>query len=163
MATATLTKTLPKVKPKEQAPAKVVATKATTEALYLITGQYLDILIGAEGDWVREKIKQDKDNNPLVYRHYDDDKRVWATWAILQPDGETIKPMEFPDPSAYGLTPPELYTRAATYKGILAEIVQILGEEKQSLWDKMTKPTTVIIAIVAILLVLGIILIGAKG
>jgi len=163
MATATLTKTLPKARPKEQAPVKAVATKATTEALYLITGQYLDILIGSEGDWVREKIKNDKDNNPLVYRHYDDDKRVWATWAILQPDGETIKPMHFPDPSEYGLTPPELYTRAATYKGILAETVQILGEEKQSLWDKMTKPTTVIIAIVAILLVLGIILIGAKG
>ena len=163
MATATLTKTLPKAKPKEQAPVKAVATRTTTETLYLITEQYLEILIGAEGDWVREKIKNDKDNNPLVYRHYDDDKRVWAMWAVLQPDGETIKPMNFPDPSEYGMTPPELYTKAATYKGILAEIVQILGEEKQSLWDKMMKPTTVIIAIVAILMVLGIILIGAKG
>jgi hypothetical protein len=163
MASATVTKTLPKAKPKEQALVKAAVTRVTTEAVYLITGQYLEILIGAEGDWVREKIKKDKDNNPLVYRHYDDDKRVWAMWAILQPDGETIKPMNFPDPSEYGMTPPELYIKAATFKGIISEIVKILGEEKQTLWDKMMKPTTVIMAIVAILVVLGIILIGAKG
>lgn len=163
MATATVTRTLPKAKPKEQAVVRAVATRATTEILYLITEQYLEILIGAEGDWVREKIKKDKDNNPLVYRHYDDDKRVWATWAILQPDGETIKPMNFPDPSEYGMTPPELYTKAATYKSILAHAVGRLRAEKQTLWDRMMKPTTVIIAIVAILMVLGIILIGAQG
>jgi hypothetical protein len=136
---------------------------APAENLYLITGQGLEILIGKEGDWVRDKIKEDKDNAPLTYRHFDDDKRVWATWAILEPDGKTIKPMSFPDPSEYGMTPPELYTKVATYPSILAQVVELLGKEKQSLWDRMMKPTTVIIAIVVIVFVMGLILMAAQG
>jgi len=136
---------------------------APTETLYLITGQGLEILLGQEGDWVREKIKQDKDNPQLAYRHFDDDKRVWATWAVLGSDGESIKPMSFPDPSEYGLTPPELYTKVATYPSILAHAVGLLRKEKLSLWDKMMKPTTIIIAIIIIVFVMGMILMAAQG
>ena len=172
---ATATKTRPKTKPKRkrESPARVlgtpvVATPAPTavatklETLYLITGEDLEILIGNEGDWVRNMVKDDKDNGPLAYRHYDDDKQVWATWAVLQTDG-TVKPMSFPDPSEYGMTPPELYTKAATFKSIISQIVQILGEEKETVWEKMMKPATVITAIVAILVVLAIFVIGAQG
>lgn len=133
------------------------------ETLYLITGQGLEILMGAEGDWVRDKTKQDTDNAPLSYRHFDDDKRAWATWAVLQSDGETIKPMDFPDPSEYGLTPPELYTKVATYPSILAHAVGLLRKEKLSLWDRMMKPTTIIIAIIIIIFVMGMILMAAQG
>lgn len=136
---------------------------APMEMLYLITGQGLEILTGKEGDWVREKIKEDKDNAPLAYRHFDDDKRVWATWAVLDSDGETIKPMSFPDPSEYGMTPPELYTKVATYPSIIAHAVGLLRKEKPSLWDRMMKPTTVIIAIVVIIFVMGMILMAAQG
>lgn len=146
---------------REQSKERVRAAPA--ETLYLITGQGLEILMGAEGDWVRDKIKQDTDNAPLSYRHFDDDKRVWATWAVLQPDGETIKPMDFPDPSEYGLTPPELYTKVATYPSILAHAVGLLRKEKLSLWDRMMKPTTIIIAIIIIIFVMGMILMAAQG
>lgn len=141
-------------------PVTAIATKV--ETLYLITGEGLEILIGAEGDRVRRKIKEDKSNNPLAYRHYDDDKRVWATWAVLQPD-DTVKPLSFPDPSEYGMTPPELYTKAATFKVEISKIAQILGETKETIWDKMMKPTTVITAIVAIIAVVGIVIIAAGG
>lgn len=150
-ATATLEK------PKER------VRTAPTEPLYLITGQGLEILIGKEGDWVREKIKEDKDNGLLAYRYYDDDKRVWVTWAVLESNGKTIKPMSFPNPSEYGMTPPELYTKVATYPSILAHAVGLLRKEKQSLWDRMMKPTTVIIAIVVIVFVMGLILMAAQG
>lgn len=136
---------------------------ASAETLYLITGQGLEILLGKEGDWVREKIKADKDNAPLAYRHFDDDKRVWATWAVLQPDGESIKPMDFPDPSEYGMTPPELYTKVATYPSVLAHAVGLLRKEKLTFWDKMMKPTTIIIAIIIIIFVMGMILMAAQG
>lgn len=136
---------------------------APMEMLYLITGHGLEILMGKEGDWVREKIKDDKDNAPLTYRHFDDDKRAWATWAVLDSDGETIKPMSFPDPKEYGMTPPELYTKVATYPSILAHAVGLLRKEKLSLWDRMMKPTTVIIAIVVIVFVMGMILMAAQG
>jgi len=136
---------------------------AQAETLYLITGQGVEILIGKEGDWVRDKIKEDTDNAPLAYKHFDDDKRVWATWAVLQPDGESIKPMDFPDPSEYGLTPPELYTKVATYPSILAHAVGLLRKEKPTLWDKMMKPTTIIIAIIIIIFVMGMILMAAQG
>lgn len=136
---------------------------ASAEILYLITGQALEILMGKEGDWVREKIKNDKDNAPLAYRHFDDDKRVWATWAVLQPDGKSIKPMDFPDPSEYGMTPPELYTKVATYPSVLGHAVGLLRKEKLTLWDKMMKPTTIIIAIIIIIFVMGMILMAAQG
>ena len=144
-------------KPKERAYA------APAETLYLITGQGLEILIGKEGDWVREKIKDDKKNGPLAYRYYDDDKRAWAIWAVLEVDGQSVKPMDFPAPSEYGMTPPELYTKVATYPSVLAHAVVLLSEVKQSLWDRMMKPTTVIIAIVVIVFVMGMIVIAARG
>ncbi len=175
---ATATKTRPKTKAKVKARVReqiqeqelqqvsetpAITRTATTVVLYLLTGQGLEELIGTEGDWVRDKIKDDDTYSHLAYKHYDDDKRVWATWAVLQPDGQTIKPMIFPDPSEYGMTPPELYTKAVTFKSILGHAVGILRAQKETIWDKMMKPTTVIIAIVAILLVLGVIVIGAQG
>lgn len=172
MATATKTRTETKVKVQEkvqveeqsEVPETPAVTKtATAEALYLITGQGLEILIGAEGDWVREKIKNDDKYNHLSYKHYDDDKRVWAIWAVLDSNGETIKPILFPDPSEYGMTPPELYTKAVTFKGVISEIVQILGEEKETIWDKMAKPSIIIISIITILAVLGFVIIAAGG
>lgn len=140
--------------------AKSIPTKV--ETLYLITDQGLEILIGEEGDQIREKIKEDTENSPLAYRHYDDDKRVWATWAVLQSDG-TVRPISFPDPSEYGMTPPELYTKAATFKDGISEIVQILGEVKETVWDKMTKPATIITAIVAVIAFVSIVVIAAGG
>jgi hypothetical protein len=152
------------------APATAVAEKpkervhaAPVETLYLITGQGLEILIGKEGDWVREKIKEDKTNDRLAYRKYDDDKRVWATWAVLDADGQTIKPMSFPDPADYGMTPPELYTKVATYRRVLAHAVGLLRKGKQSLWDRMMKPTTIVMAIIGIVLVTGILMVAAQG
>lgn len=133
------------------------------EVLYLIKGHGLEILMGKEGDWVREKIKADTKNGWLPYRLYDDDKRTWATWAVLEPDGQTVKPIAFPDPSEYGMTPPELFTKAVTYPSLLSRAVTLLRQEKLNLWDKMMKPTTVIIAIVVIVLFMGMILMAAKG
>ena len=175
MATATRTrpKTKPRPKRRQEAPVEpVVAPGVVTtapiaiatkvETLYLITGEGLDILIGDEGNEIRDKIKEDKDNSPLAYRHYDDDKRVWATWAVLQPNG-TVKPLSFPDPTEYGMTPPELYTKAVTFKEIISKIVQILGEEKETVWEKMMKPTTVIMAIAVVVGIAGFIVVAAGG
>lgn len=136
---------------------------ANLETVYLITGQGLEVLIGKDGDSVREKIKADKDNAPLAYRHFDDDRKVWATWAVLDADGETIKPMSFPDAKEYGMTPPELYTKVATYPSILAHAVSLLRITKDTIWDRMMKPATVIIAIVVIVFVMGLILMAAQG
>lgn len=177
MSTATKTRPKRKPRPRQESPTKVVETPVVAadtaatpqtaiatklETLYLITNEGLQILIGSEGDTIRNKIKGDTTNGPLAYKHYDDDKRVWATWAVLQTDG-TVQPLSFPDPSEYGITPPELYTKAVTFKGVISEIVQILGEQKETVWEKIMKPTTVIVAIVAVILVLGIAVIGAGG
>lgn len=178
MSTATKTRARVKPRPKQEAPLETVATPKkvappTTvmainamapklETLYLITDEGLEILIGDEGNEIRDKIKEDTTNNHLAYRHYDDDKRVWTTWAVLQGDG-TVKPLSFPDPSDYGMTPPELYTKAATFPGIISEIGQILGEQKETIWDKMMRPAAVIMAIVAVIAFVGFVIISAGG
>ena len=136
--------------------------RKTITGVYLITNTGLDILIGRDADEMRERIEQDKENSPLAYRFFDDDKRVWSYWATLDVDGK-IKPHTFPDPSQYILTSPQLYAKAVTYPHILAHAIGFLKQKPASLWDKLMKPTTIILAIVAIVLIMGICIVAAQG
>lgn len=139
-----------------------VYTKKTIAGVYLITNTGLDILISRDGDKVRKEIEDDKEHSLLDYRFFDDDKRVWAYWAIRDVDG-TIKPLAFPSPNQYGLTSPQLYTKAITYTYFLAHAVGLLKEKPATLWDKMLKPTTIIMAIVGIVFVMGLMLMALTG
>ena len=130
--------------------------------VYLITNTGLDMLIGKDRDEVREKIEQDKEHSPLAYRFFDDDKRAWAYWAVRDVDGK-IKPLIFPDPEQYSLTSPQLYTKAVTYPHILAHAVGLLKRKPTTLWEKMMKPTTIILAIVAVVFVMGLMLMALQG
>jgi hypothetical protein len=130
--------------------------------VYLKTSTGVVMLIGRDGDEVREHIEQDKEHSPLDYRFYDDDKRRWAYWAIRDRDG-TIRPPTFPNPIGYSLTSLQLYTKAVTYSHILAHAVGLLKDKPATLWDKMLKPTTIIIAIVGIVFVMGLMLMALTG
>jgi Zn-dependent M28 family amino/carboxypeptidase len=136
-------------------------TKNTIASVWLITNTGIDMLIGRDGAEVREKIEQDN-RNLLDYRFFDDDKRAWAYWAFMDVDG-TIKPFSFPSPDQYGLTSPQLYTKAVTYPHILAHAVGLLKAKPSTLWDRMMKPTTIILAIVGIVFVMGIMLMALQG
>ena len=130
--------------------------------VYLITNTGVLMLVGRDGDEVREYIEQDKAHTPLDYRFYDEDKRRWAYWAVRDPDG-TIKPLTFPQSGQYNLTSLQLYTKAVTYPRILAHAVGLLKEKPATLWDKMLKPTTIIMAIVGIVFVMGLMLMALTG
>jgi hypothetical protein len=127
--------------------------------VYLITKGGLDILIDEEGRDVMEKINQQSD--PLAFQHYDDDKRAWAYWAIE--DGKGVKPLGFLHPDNYGLTSAELYSKTVTYPTLLAQCIQLLNSKEPSMWDKMMKPTTVVGAIVLIVLIMIIGVVAVQG
>lgn len=142
--------------------AKQPYNKSAVTDVYLITNTGIIILVGRDGDEVREKIEQDDKHSPLDYRFFDEDKRTWAYWAVRDVDG-TIKPPVFPDLSDYSLTSPQLYTKAVTYPRILAHAVGLLKEKPASLWDRMMKPTTIILAIVAVVFIMFLPLMALQG
>lgn len=130
------------------------------ETLHLITSSGLQLLVGPDGDEIRDKINAKGD--PLDYQFYDDDRKHWATWAIQDAGGE-IKPLKFLDPDNYGVTSSELYSWTVTYPIVLAQIIEIITRKPKSLWDKILKPTTLVTAIVLIILVMVIGVVALQG
>ena len=130
--------------------------------VYIKTNTGVLMLVGKDGDEVRDYIEQDKEHTPLDYRFFDDDKKRWAYWAVRDADG-TLKPLHFPNPDQYSLTSLVLYTKAVTYTHVLAHAVGLLKEKPPGLWDKMLKPTTIIMAIVGIVFVMGLMLMALTG
>lgn len=127
--------------------------------LYLITKEGLHILIGKDGDNVREKILAK--TNTLDYQFYDDDKKSWAIWAVQ--DGKELKPLSFLDPEGYGITSAELYSKTVTYPTILSQVIILINAKVPTLWEKLLKPTTVIGAIVLIVLIMIIGVVAVQG
>lgn len=132
----------------------------TTTPVYVITNQGLQVLIGKEGDNIRKKIK-DQDN-PLDFQFYDDDNHAWAPW-VVKDGNDGIKPLKFMNPEAYGITSAELYAKTVTYPIIVAQIIEIITRKAQTRWDKLMKPTTVIGAIVLIVLIMIIGVVALQG
>jgi hypothetical protein len=131
-----------------------------TEPVYVITTEGLQVLIGKNGDDIRAKIKEK--GNPPDYFFYDDEKHTWVPWAMLD-DGGTVKPLKFLDPEKYGVTSAELYAKTVTYPTILAQVIEIITRKAPSLWDKLMKPTTVIGAIVLIVLIMIVGVVALQG
>lgn len=127
--------------------------------LYLITKDGLQILIGKDGDDVRQKVMTK--TNPLDYQFYDDDKKAWAYWAVQ--DGQDLKPLTFLNPEDYGITSAELYSKTVTYPTILAQVIVLINARVPTLWEKLIKPTTVISAIVLIVLIMIIGVVAVQG
>jgi hypothetical protein len=146
-----------------QAPEKTqqAHNRNTVANIYLKISTGVVMLMGRDGDDVRKKIEEDKEHS-LDYRFFDDDKKAWAYWAVRDAKGN-ITPPEFPDSSQYSLTSLQLYTKAVTYPHILAHAVGLLKEKPATLWDKMLKPTTIIMAIVGIVFVMGLMLMALTG
>jgi len=130
--------------------------------IYLKTTSGVLMIAGADGDAIREYIEQDKEHSPLEYRFFDDDRKRWAYWAVQDGD-KAFKPLTFPDPNQYNLTSLQLYTKAVTYTRVLAHAVGLLKEKPPTMWDRMLKPTTIIMAIVGIVFVMGLMLMALTG
>jgi len=127
--------------------------------VYLITNTGVLMMTGADANDLRNEIEQKPDH--LDYRFFDDDNHRWAYWAVK--DGEDIESLPFPDPQECSLTSSLLYTKAVTYMRTLAHAVGQLRQKPQTLWDKMLKPTTIIMAIVAIVFVMALFLVSMTG
>jgi len=142
--------------------ARQAYNKNTVADVYLKTSIGVVMLMGRDGDEIRKKIEEDKEHSPLDYRFFDDDKKRWAYWAVRDGNG-MISPPTFPDPNQYSLTSLQLYTKAVTYVHVFAHAVGLLKDKPATLWDKMLKPTTIIIAIVVIVFVMGLMLMALTG
>lgn len=129
---------------------------------FLVTNDGLNELIGSDALELEQKIRGDKEHSPLDYRHFDDDKHVWAYWAVESSDG-AISPYSLPDLQQYSTTAPQLYTKAVVFPQIVARIVRKLKEVPPNMWDKLMKPTTIIIAIIAILVIVAMFMVAAQG
>jgi len=141
---------------------KRVYNPNTVTDVYLKTNSGVVMLIGRDGDEIRDKIEHDIEHSPLDYRFFDDDKKRWAYWAVKEGDNP-IRPPTFPNPNKYSLTSLVLYTKAVTYTRVFAHAVGLLKEKPATLWDKMLKPTTIIMAIVGIVFVMGLMLMALTG
>jgi len=141
--------------------AKQAYSKTIIAGVYLKTSTGVVMLMGKNSDELREKIEEDKERL-LDYMFFDDDKRTWVYWAVKDGNGG-IRPPAFPNPNQYSLTSLQLYTKAVTYPHILAHAVGLLKEKPATLWDKMLKPTTIILAIVAVVFVMGLMLMALQG
>lgn len=133
---------------------------AVTE-VYLITKAGLYELSGEAAVKLAQKIENDTSHDLLGYRRYDEDKRTWAYWAVQ--DGETIRPLDFPLLQQYNTKSPQLYAKAVVFPQILARVLRKLKEKPPTLWDKMMKPTTLVLAILAIVLLVGLALVATTG
>lgn len=153
--------TKPEIK---EAPARVAPTglRGPVKEAFLITSDGLDEMVGGDALELEQKIKADKKHSASEYKHFDGDKHVWAYWAVADPKGD-IMPLNFPGLLQYNLTAPQLYTKAVTYPRILAHAVGLLKDKTPSMWDKMMKPTTIIVAIVGIILVIALFMVAAQG
>jgi len=155
---AVVTRPQPKETPTKAA---IPQIKDAVTEVYLITQAGLYELTGQEAFNLAQKIEQDDQHRLLDYRHYDDDKRTWAYWAVQDKDG--IKPLTFPELTQYTTKASQLYTKAVVFAQILARILRKLKEKPPTMWDKMMKPTTIIVAIVGIVLVVGLFMVAASG
>lgn len=142
--------------------AQQALNKDTVANVYLKTNTGVIMLMGKDGNEIREQIEADEKHNTLDYRFFDDDRKAWAYWAVKD-GGGTIKPPIFPQPNEYSLTSLQLYTKAVTYPHILAHAVGLLKDKPLTLWDKMLKPTTILLAIVGIMFVMGLMLMALTG
>ena len=129
--------------------------------IYLITRAGVLMLTGADGEQIRNKIEHGNTHSQSDYRFYDDDKHKWAYWAVN--DDDKIRPLTFPDIQQYSLTSSLLYTKAVTFSHTLAHAVGLLRQKPPTFWDKMLKPTTIIMATVGCLVCAGILLLAAGG
>jgi len=141
--------------------AKHAHSKNIVADVYLKTSTGVVMLMGRDGDEVRKEIEKDKEHS-LDYRFFDNDKGAWAYWAVKDGNGG-INPPTFPNPNQYRLTSLQLYTKAVTYSHILAHAVGLLKDKPVTLWDKMLKPTTIILAIVSVVFVMGLMLMALQG
>lgn len=132
------------------------------EPVYFITKDGLDILMGDEGQTIREKIMAKAD--ALAYQQYDDDRKSWALWAVQDgQDGKDVRPLTFLSPDQYGITSAELYSKTVTYPSILSQVIVLINAKAPTLWERLMKPTTVIGAIVLIVLIMIIGVVAVQG
>lgn len=75
-------------------------------------------------------------------------------------DGKTeYKPLTFPEPAKYGLTSPQLYTMAVTYRDAIKKFIELMIQRKPSLAAELKKimvlafPMTIIIFLIFVMVV----------
>jgi len=130
------------------------------QTLHLITTSGLELLLGDEGNDLREEIM--KKDDLLDYQFFDDDRKSWELWAVKDAGG-SIKPLKFLAPDKYGMTSAELFSKTVTYPTILAQVIEKIRRKAPSGWDKFMKPATVVSAIVLIILILVIGVVALQG
>lgn len=136
--------------------------QGAVKEVFLITNAGLDELIGNDAIRLEEKIQADKEHSIRNYRYFDDDKRTWAYWAVEDAKGH-IQPITPPIMQQYSTTSPQLYTKAVVFPQIVARIVGKLKEVPPTLWDKMMKPATIVLAIFGIIIVVAMFMVAAQG
>jgi len=153
-----------RIKERERAPdrARQAQARVAMPDVFVKTTKGVIIFEGRDGNELREKIEKDEKHSVLDYSFFDDDRKRWAYWAV-QDAGGNIRPLTFPELSNYSLTSPQLYTKAVTYPRILAHAVGLLKEKPTTMWDRMMKPTTIILAIVAIVFIMMFAMVALQG
>lgn len=143
-------------------PDRMQRLQGPVKEAFLITNDGLCELIGNDAVDLENRIKKDDNHSPLDYKYFDDDKHVWAYLAV-EDSGGVISPYALPDLQQYSTTSPQLYTKAVVFPQIVARIVRKLKESPPSMWDKMMKPATILLAIVGIIFAIAIFMVAAQG
>lgn len=120
----------------------------------------LDIYVD-EADTARI-LKEIQDNGGALseYEYYERHKPVY--YGIKNSDNG-YSPLKFPEPKDYGMTAPELYSKAVTYRDAMKKFLELLIKRKPSMAAEIKKITVLAFPIVIIVFLIFVMVIALGG
>lgn len=111
----------------------------------------------AETAKILEKIKADG-GSISEFEFYEKHKPVYYA---VQSDGH-YAPLTFPEPKDYGLTSPQLYTMAVTYRDAMKKFIEAIIKKKPSMASEVKKLMVIAfpIVIIAFLIFIMVVVMG---
>jgi hypothetical protein len=88
-------------------------------------------------------------------------ERHKPVYYAVQSDGK-YEPLKFPEPKEYGLTSPQLYTMAVTYRDAMKKFIEAIIKKKPSLASEVKKLMVIAfpIVIIAFLIFIMVVVMG---
>ena len=112
-----------------------------------------------EATKILAKIKADG-GSLSEYEFFEKHKPVY--YAIQSSDGQ-YSPLIFPEPKDYGLTSPQLYTMAVTYRDAMKKFIEAIIKKKPSLASEVKKLMVLAFPIVIIAFLIFIMVVTMGG
>ena len=103
---------------------------------------------------------EDKGGALSEYEFYEKHRPVY--YGIQKSDG-SYSPLTFPEAKDYGMTAPELYSKAVTYRDAMKKFMELLIKKKPSMAAEIKKITVLAFPIVIIVFLIFVMVVALGG